>query len=420
MAHSIPYRTTLLLALALLATVPGRAVAQEATPVAATPAAAAAPLDLAAMVVRPSDVGRPGWVQASGQHRPSPSYGALLASPPLRYYLAEVALPSPDPSPDYFGQEVRTDLWAFADGAAAAAAFAPFFNRGFSADEAGVTETRPVGDRSALSRGTGNAPGPAGNRPYHGLALRFRVGPVLARVTIRTYPSAPPGVLPEDAPTIGALAATVEAHVEAGLVLGADPGLSPRVLRLVGPTATSVALSEFYERLRGDDLALYGEPGDDRVLRLADYAGATDVYRLDQAVAATAPVRIIAILYRLPDAATAAAWLAGLPGRLAALPAATGAFTPLGGAPLLGDGTLAFTHEGSAGARHGVRLYLRQGAVAAAVEAYGSRAPALGVVVALARAQLACLGADAGCPAVAAPAGLTGKPAGSATATPAA
>ncbi|HEU5433186.1 MAG TPA: hypothetical protein VFU81_16080 [Thermomicrobiales bacterium] len=413
------------LVLALLAAVAwplvgaARPASQAATPMAAgTPVAAGAP-DLAALALTPADAAAAGLagygvvrgddlsladaagLYAAARHGEPAQVQASLAAAGFREaYRSELGLPlQPGNERTHIKALVETDLAAFATPDGAASAF-PLFSRavvGGSKDNAAATPQSDAESRLLAIRHGASIDG----KNFGGYALSFRVGGILARITIGNVNSA---VTTSD--VLDALRAQLEPRLQAA---SAAPGLSHLALRLAGADVTTV--DDGYGRLAGKTLPSY----DDTTARLADrefrYGDATDVYGVLQSIRAGRgrnDTRYLTDIYRLPNADAASAWMRNVADRAKRAPNVA-SIAPIAGAPSFGDesAALALTidrNDKTVG--HGVAIFARVGADIAQIEITGPGDVPLGSVAALASAQVGCVQAGA-CPTrVPPPAGL--------------
>jgi hypothetical protein len=396
-----------------------RPLSQAATPGAAgTPVAGAQP-DLAAMALTPADAAAAGLAgygvvrgdnltvaDAAGLYAaarkgdPAQVQSSLTAAGFREAYRSELGLPlQPGNERTHIKALIETDLVAFATSDGAASAFDLFARAvpGSSRASAAATpqpggETRLVAIRHGTTMDAKN---------FGGYALTFRVGGILARITIGNINSA--GANPD---LLDALRAQLEPKLQAA---SAAPGISRLALRLTGTDVTTV--DDGYGRLAGKTLASY----DDTTARLADrefrYGDATDVYGVLQSIRAgrgRGDTRYLTDLYRLPSADAASAWMRNVADRAKRAPNVA-SVAPISGAPSFGDESAALTltidrNDKTVG--HGVAIFARVGADIAQIEITGPGDVPLAPVATLASAQVACVQAGS-CPnRLAVPAGL--------------
>ncbi|MDP9363082.1 MAG: hypothetical protein M3Q10_02420, partial [Chloroflexota bacterium] len=244
----------------------------------------------------------------------------------------------------------------------------------------------PLGDESRI---VATDVAGAGDTPASRLELTLRRGNVLASVAAVDYSGERGwGVL-----VVERLAAALLVRIEA-VSAGEAPGLAPRLLRFADAGLPPPAF-DAYDRLGGATFALYGVDPVDSADRAALYGRATDVYTHEQVlVGGGAPVAYAAKLYRFPDAAAAAAWLAAAPETLFADP---GSFLDLAlveAAATVGEEsrTIAYAFPATEEATtRGYRVYARVGNAVARVQLDGVPEVPLAAVEAVARAQVACL-----------------------------
>ena len=200
------------------------------------------------------------------------------------------------------------------------------------------------------------------------------------------------------------LAAALLARIEA-VRAGAGAGLEPRLLRLE-LAEQPPAIFDVYDRRGGETFPLYGVDPEDAADREQLYGAATDVYTYETFVATgrvhDATPYYAVKLYRFPDAASAATWLAGAPEQLFADPGSFIDLSEVDEAATIGEEsrTVAYGFPVTNVVHtYGYRIYARVGREVARVQLDGEPEVPLPVVEALARAQVACLAGTAVCPA---------------------
>jgi arylsulfatase A-like enzyme len=261
--------------------------------------------------------------------------------------------------------------------------------------------TRVIGDHSEITRfrrSTDNGD------PYQALDLTFQVDNLVAGVTIGELGDREP-----DVATVESLGDLLLAKVRRGQA-GGGPGLSNLVLRLEGADVETRA--DEYGRLDGQTLPNYAETPQELADRAGRYGNALAVYGVGQGInrgspARTDDTRFGVSLYQFASAGDAAGWLESRVERAQQSPNIIEVI-PVEGAATIGDasGILAIASErGGAGTARGYLVETRVGAWTAQIQMLGIPDVPLATVEALARAQVACLGAGS-CPGQAPPANL--------------
>jgi hypothetical protein len=371
-------------------------------------------LDVAALTLRPADVGQAGWVhdgafverldseasnQAAylGRGTSAASVASKLAAMGWRrMYVDTLIVPSPA-TPNAPAQRIRSYITEYASAEGAAAGFAYLEDESTIPSAKDIAASRVFGDASELTEDRGVSA--VDGRTYRSLDLTFRAGSLVAGVTLIVYPSKT-AVDPQPA-VVEALAAILEARVESPPADGA--GLGRAVARLA-PTDRAVAsYDDAYYRLDGADIPVSGESVAATALRVRTYGEATDVYQLWQGIAAGASVAALygVTLLHFPNDAAAAAWVTNLQSILSVNPF-YGTLRPIDGVPALGDQTIALSYAAGGGANtpRAALVAVRVGANVARVHVVpqgGTRDIAVAPVVALAGIEAGCLsGGDCG------------------------
>jgi hypothetical protein len=379
------------------------------------------PLDLAALVLRPDDMGSPGWVHLGAfvqsleaEAADVAGYrgrglaadevaGRLRAIGWQREYVAVLGLPS-EADDTVQTRIVRSYITEYGDVAGAAAGFV------YLEDESGVLSAtdvpldRALGEEAEATRDRGISQG----RPFRSLDVTFRIGNLVAGVTVVNYPAEE--FVEPDLAEAGALAATL-----AGRLSSPPPGttIGAAVLRIGMPGQSLPTYDDAYFRLDGVDVPLTDETPQAAAARIATYAGAVDVYQLWQGIGIGTEAGALygVTLLRFPDAAAATAWVRDLATILGANPF-YGDLTPVT-VSTLGDQTTALAYApggGGPGEPHALLLAVRSGADVARVHLVPQgdlAAIPTAALVALAQQQTDCLRALACAAPAAVPASLT-------------
>jgi hypothetical protein len=261
-----------------------------------------------------------------------------------------------------------------------------------------VTGGPTIGEQTELTRDRGLVLG--GEQPYRSLDLTFRLGSFTAGVLIFDNRDRDP-----DPATVAALAETLRQRIEAVLA-GGGPGLGRQVIRL-GRNVGLDFNDALYERRAGQTLAYLGETDEARAAREANYGGATDVYSVYQALVLGDGVNdddpyYVARLYRFPDEAAAASWLAGLPARLPEENASYEEIVPDPAAPAFGDESVTLSYVFATSqtlVTNGFLIAVRVGPLVVRVQADSRPTADSSGVRRLAEAHLVCLTGGA-CPPV--------------------
>jgi hypothetical protein len=381
-----------------------------------------APLDLAALVLRPSDVGSPGWVHLGAfvqsleaEAADVAGYrGRGLAADEVagrlrtigwqREYVAVLGLPSKADA-GVQSRIVRSYITEYGDAAAAASGFA------YLEDESGVLSAtdvpldRALGEEAEATRDRGISQG----RPFRSLDVTLRIGNLVAGVTVVNYPAEE--FVEPDLAEAETLAATLAGRLSSPPPPGTTIGGA--VLRIRMPGQSLPTYDDAYFRLDGADVPLTDETPQAAAARIATYAGAVDVYQLWQGIGIGTEAGALygVTLLRFPDAAAATAWVRDLATILGANPF-YGDLTPVT-VSTLGDQTTALAYApggGGPGEPHALLLAVRSGADVARVHLVPQgdlAAIPTAALVALAQQQTDCLRALACAAPAAVPASLT-------------
>ncbi|HEU0116549.1 MAG TPA: hypothetical protein VFQ80_17795, partial [Thermomicrobiales bacterium] len=359
-----------------------------------TPAAAAAADLVGYGVVRGNNLSladAAGLYAAARKGDPAQVQSSLAAAGFRQAYRSELGLPlQPGNERTHIKALVETELAAFATPDGAASAFNLFARAVAGGARANATATPQPGGESRLVMIRNGAT--IDGKKFGGYALSFRVGAILARITLGNINSA--GTNPD---VLDALRAQLDPRLQTA---SPAPGLSHLALRLTGADVTTV--DDGYGRLAGKTLPSY----DDTTTRTADrefrYGDATDVYGVLQSIRAgrgRGDTRYLTDLYRLPSADAAGAWMQTVADRAKRAPNVA-SVAPIAGAPSFGDesAALALTidrNDKTIG--HGVAVFVRIGADIAQIEITAPGDVPIAPVATLASAQVSCMQAGA-CP----------------------
>jgi hypothetical protein len=280
-----------------------------------------------------------------------------------------------------------------AEGAAAGFAYLEDERAIISATD--VPLDQAIGEQSELTseRGTGNADG----RIFRSLDLTFRIGNLVAGVTLTQYATA--DRIDPDPELVQALAGLMADRV-ASPVSGSSPGA--QVVRIEDTAHEIVTFDDAYYRLGGEDIPLGGESADGAALRIETYAGAEHVYQLWQGIDAAEPAGALygVTLLQFRDTAAAEAWTTELAEILATNPF-YGDIRKEAAAKMIGDQTVVLSYATGGGGAANPRALLiavRAGSTVARVHLVPQGVLAevsMDALTALARAQADCLqGAD--------------------------
>jgi hypothetical protein len=145
-----------------------------------------------------------------------------------------------------------------------------------------VQGTTTIGDESRIVSYTQTA-GDSGAE-IKGLTLVFRSGNEIADIQIADFQTFLPDITPS-AKEIEALATRLLARINT-VLSGKSPGLDPHVLRLASDGNQVSYLDDWYTRLGGDSLALFGDTSSALQARdsEADQAGIDAIFALDQRI----------------------------------------------------------------------------------------------------------------------------------------
>jgi outer membrane protein assembly factor BamB len=214
--------------------------------------------------------------------------------------------------------------------------------------------------------------------------LTFRLGRYLGTVQVDGGGVRSPEVY--EAATLEALGQLLAGRIEQAVEQD-DPGLAPLVPRMAVPV---VPFIDRYDVLGGDVLPYFAEDDEERADRAAGFEGRLDVYRLDQSIpwgdrSLNEVPHYMATLSRFLDEAAAAAYLEAVPARRD--------LEPLPDVPTFGEQSLAFEerYEWLGVTRLGYRIYARVGALVATVTLDAQTQPPLEAVETLAAEHVRCI-----------------------------
>ncbi len=398
--------------------------AQSVTPidVGGAQAQAAPAIDAAALTLRPGDVPHPGWVhdgafveqldreaanQAAYLGRGTTASAVaqqLTAFGWRRMYVDVLILPS-DASAAAPLERIRSSVTDYATAEGAAAGFAYLEDvRGVVSAKV-VPGTRTYGEQSAITsdRGVSSIDG----RPYRSLDLTFRVGTLVAGVTLAVYPSKL-ATTPDQA-EVEALGAIMEARVTSPPADGA--GLGRALARLRFPGAAIVTYDDAYYRIAGTNVPISGETKNAAASRALTYQAATDVYQLWQGVDVGAASGFLygVTLLHFPSDAAAAGWVTHLQTILGENPFYA-QMRPVSEVGAMGDHVLALSYvAGGGGAPRSILIAVRVGDDVARVQVVpqGRRQDVpLAPVEGFAKAEASCLEGTACADIIALPPGM--------------
>ncbi|MGI8475016.1 MAG: hypothetical protein ACR2OO_01370 [Thermomicrobiales bacterium] len=337
--------------------------------------------DAAAVTLRPGDVAQPGWVhdgafveRLDSEARNQAAYLGrgtsaesvavkLTAMGWQRMHVDELTLPSAS-SPAYPAQRIRSYVTEYSTADGAAAGFTYLEDESTVPSAKDVPATRTFGQESELTldRGVSALDG----RTFRSLDLTFRIGALVAGVTLIVYPSKT--VVDPQASVVEALGAILEARVRTPPGDGA--GLGHAVARLALVDHKVVSYDDAYLRIGGTDIPVSGESSGATSRRVRTYADATDVYQLWQGidVPSSAGLLIGVTLLHFPTEAAAAAWVTHLQTILEANPFYSH-LRPIDGTPALEDQTIALSYAAGGGAEtpRAVLVAVRVGSTVARV-----------------------------------------------------
>ena len=397
----------------LLLTVTGLtpALAQDGTPI-GTPVGSPAtdqPLDLAAIALWPPDleaVGLPEFGRSGAAFRTLEQEVAAFAEQeewagidlltPLqeagfqRRYLASLIYlqPTDEGTPAARalpGIQVAATVTEYATPEGAAAGFA------FLEDETGwegyedVPDAVRLGDESELTRWSGVTTD-GRNLAYNALDYTFREGNLVGDVIIRDYTTAEP-----EQAVVEALAGVLQERMAAVRATG-GPGLGELVARPID----TAAINDGYTRLAGVSYRNWNQTAEELTGSEAGLQPVIDLYnyqgRLDDNSYYTV------YLYRFPDAAAAAAWLADP--QLMVNGGGYTDVTEVAGGAAFGEQSRVYSYGfefGGGTVVRGYSIYAQVGDMVARVEVEAVPEPARAAVEELAAAQVACLEAGGQC-----------------------
>jgi hypothetical protein len=374
-----------------------RTLARHATPTTGSDPTVA-PIDLQALVPRPSDIGS-AYVNGGGTFSSVERYAAInkmtivevRRSGYVAQYLAGLALADGDAASNDH-QEIQTLLsqYATTDFARAASQNLPL-DEGWHE----IESTLAIGEETRVSRGTGSFDGGT----YEGIEIDFRVDTVAVRLSINNYDPNPTGGDAADEAGLGRVA-TIVADRIAHASERTGHSLSLRAVRLGAEDAVYANLDDTYEAIDGEVMRSFGTTAANyaRLKRIAK--NVVDLYQMAQA---TGPDQTagtyLAVLARFADEASADAYVANHLDSVLENPD-YGDVQVVSDARTYGDRSIVLSYrlkERDGAVVNGVRIVARRGTEVARLSLEGPTAPSLGTLGALTLDQLGCFQATA-CP----------------------
>ncbi|CAN5817237.1 hypothetical protein BH20CHL4_BH20CHL4_03720 [soil metagenome] len=376
----------------------------------------AASVDLAAIVLSPSDEGLNDYLHAgafdeslideariAAAYRGSPDeeevYVALLeTSGFVRKHVARLQKNSTADAPQ-IERIVRSYVTSFHTSEGAQIAFAALEDESGALSAEDVQSSRQFGDQTDLTLDGGFD---SQSRPFRSLDLTFRIGNLIGGVTLIVYPGAS-GFEP-DQDEVEALGDTLTARLARPPV----PSIGVSVARL-DPTGT-ITYDDAYYRLNGVDLPLLDESEDAGQTRREAYGDAQSVYQLFQGIDGVGALGGLysVTLYGFADDRAAAAWMANS-GRLLKLNDYYANVEPADPGTINSEAALAYTF-GPFGAPPRARITLAQvGSTIVRIQLVPNGAvpeAPVEIVANLTNMQIACL-EQGNCVSVAVPEELT-------------
>lgn len=255
--------------------------------------------------------------------------------------------------------------------------------------EAGAPD---VGEDAVVWSGSGTLSG----RSFEARSVYYHIANIAIQLTIFDYDGATAGLPRTDAGLAG-LAEIVNQRLEA-VQAGEYGGLSPMTLRLGEPTVDYPSVYEAYFALDGTAIPRYGFTDD--VYATAISNGLIDGYESIQTIGAADSAHAVYVyLFRFKDDASAAAYVKGVGATMASQAETYSSFDPIADAPEFGDASAAFAYhvppQDPWPAIEGKRIYAQVGSIVAAISLEDETEPPLDVAGQLLSAQLACLAAGA-------------------------
>ena len=283
-------------------------------------------LDLAAIVVVPSDVGQPGFGRLGGATETiddqvrhlvgSDDVNAGVARETLRNagfrrrYASALALPI-HPAAARVDFALRIDAYAieFTDATGAKTGFEFLRTWPVAPDASQIPGIAPIGDLWEATSGTLVR---EDGRTHLIQDLRFQDGNVVVGVTVTSDAD---GGAPPDISMLVSLAETMEQRL-ASIRKENEPGLGALVVRLDDENADP-GIDDAYLRANGETFPAYNQPQDDLAELTERFGPAQTVYALDQAIGIpetdpAGPPYFGLWLLRFPSPAAASAWLAAV------------------------------------------------------------------------------------------------------------
>ncbi|HEY7030457.1 MAG TPA: hypothetical protein VH482_03970, partial [Thermomicrobiales bacterium] len=246
--------------------------------------------DLAAMVLRPDDLGVPGFRERWGKLMTLEEWAAedgttvakARTDGAVPLYFTKLYNP-PTSDPNRSRQYVVTELWVYPDGDAADHWIFPIASHSLDAGYDVVPGNRPIATHSFILRGTCTC---GRDRPDPVLVIAFRRDNLVARVLIGNSfgdtGSMPDPILDQDAVTIERLATIVSKRMAEVTARGPGEGIGPMALRLGDGRRIYETTGDDYRRLGGRDFPMWYETADDTDLWNRIMVDAVDFYVLNQ------------------------------------------------------------------------------------------------------------------------------------------
>lgn len=371
-------------------------------------------LDLAALTLVPADVPGPGWVhegafvedQAAEARNIAAYRGGGVTSQQVatkmrsfewqRKYVNVLTRPAgSDPANSVV--EARSYVTEYATAEGAAAGFTYLEDESMVKTAADVPDAPTLGEQSEITKDSGVA---ADGQTYRSLDLTFRVGNLVAGVTLISHPWHASFTTPDVATIVAVgqiLAQRVSAPPAPGTTLGSH------VLRLGGEQYRFTTLDDAYYRLNGRDIPVSGETAAAAKARVASYTSAADVYQLWQGISGVGTSQTLygVTLLRFPSPDDAAGWVNNL-ATILGKNSFYGDLRPASVTGQFGDQAVALTYApggGGATAPHAALMAVRVGSDVARVHVVPAGAGGVPpmVVAELAGLQATCLAGGA-CP----------------------
>ena len=361
---------------------------------AGSPTPSASQLDPVFALLRPDDVGQPGYEMQASYSDSAESLGLHLNQPGLafqleqdgfvRRYSQNLALPSAD-NPNQVGDRFIGSFIEVYDSAAGAA---QGFKLGATLNKDVAADATTIGDQSQVSREP--ITNPDTHAPMQAVGLLAQVANLLVMVQV-----ADATAQPSDA-EVYPLVTVVLNRIAAAT----SPNLSLALRLSVGQAVE--AIPDGYLRIAGQTLPLLGLPETEIKPRDVFYGNATDVYQAFQQLPVPGS-RYAGVLgfyaLALPDAPSASAALKRYAAYNKSNPSTTALSSAHGVGPV-GDESVATSYtvtDQNGGETYGVAVAFRIGTRAYVVFARSEIAPTTAAMTKLAKMELTCVrqGGDA-------------------------